>query len=645
MCGFILAYAKHSATPLSDGTLNLMSAVLRHRGPDEHGILSNGPLAGAHRRLSIIDLAGGKQPMVSPDGRFTLLYNGEIYNFMDVRSELESHGVAFREHSDSEVLLQAWQRWGADCLSRLDGMFAFAIHDARTSTLHAARDRFGEKPVYYVQTDDALILASELKALVAAGLVEKRINPSALYSYLTLGYVVGEETIFKGVRKLGPAGLLRYAPVTGLKVERWWRPPMPSDEIEDADYAASETLRILRQSVSRRMIADVPVGFFLSGGVDSSAIVALAAEASSSPLETFSIGFDDARLDERPFAKFVADRFGTRHTELVVEPQHLDVLERIAWHADEPFADSAALPTWFLSEMTSQRVKVALSGDGADELFAGYDVYRGHMLSERVRRLPWALRRAATAALRASARLIRDNEPRLRLAQNISDASLPAVARFIAKQQTIFRNDFVRRYFPRLAPWATEEADLELFADMSANTPDVLGRIALWHQCVSLPDDMLHKVDRMSMAHSLEVRAPFLDHRLVELMNRTSFGAKLPQGRQKFILRKAMAAYYPEEFLWRPKQGFRVPLSRWFKGNLAGFAADRLSRPDSCSGRILAPGTLDTILADHKSGAKNWQAAIWALLMLEEWARAYDIPADAFEFGDPAAPAKEAVMA
>ncbi len=610
-----------------------MSAALRHRGPDEHGELRMGPLSGAHRRLSIIDLSGGKQPMISSDGRFILLFNGEIYNFQDVRAELRSCGDVFRESSDTEVLLRAWQRWGPSCLSRLDGMFAFVMYDSQSDMLYAARDRFGEKPLYYTRVGETLILASELKALIAAKLVEKRINAEALYSYLTLGYVVGEQTIFQDVRKLGPAGLLRFSPQSGIALDRWWRPPVPTNEIDDAEYAVSETLRIFRDSVSRRMIADVPVGFFLSGGVDSSAVVAVAAEVSTAPLETFSIGFDDSLLDERPFARYVADKYGTRHTEFVVEPQHLDVLERIAWHADEPFADSAALPTWFLSQMTAERVKVALSGDGGDEIFAGYDVYRGHILSERVRRIPPSMRRAATMVLKASARWSSDNERQLRLAQNISDVGLSAIPRFIAKQQTIFRREYVRDFFPQLEPWSKPETDLEFFAEMTTGAPDILGRIALWHQCVSLPDDMLHKVDRMSMAHSLEVRAPFLDYRLVELMNRTAFGTKLPGGRQKYILRKAMSAYFPEQFLWRPKQGFRVPLSRWFKGDLSGFERQRLSERDSRTRLLIAPRALEALLSDHRTGAKNWQAAIWALLMLEEWARAYDVPADAFEFG------------
>jgi len=623
MCGFVVSFAKISAP--EPATLDVMDRAIAHRGPDEHGVRNIGPVSFRHRRLSIIDLSGGKQPMASADGSLWLAHNGEIYNYLALRRKLEALGHVFREHSDTEVLLAAWKQWGEACLDRLDGMFALVVYDSRGGTLWAARDRFGEKPLYYIETPQALWLASELKALVAGGMVERRLDPLALYSYFTLGYVAGEQAIFSGVKRLGPGQVLTFSNAAGLKTRRWWRPPAPTEERHDTEEITRQSLSILRESVQLRMVADVPLGFFLSGGVDSSAIVALAAESSTGRLETFSIGFDDPALDERPHARFVAERFGTHHHEFVVTPQTLDMLDAIAWHADEPFADQAALPTWFLAQMTRQHVTVALSGDGGDEIFAGYDVYRSHGLSERVRAIPSPIRQLAVAGLRASAPL-GDGRQRLKLARNIEDAGLPAAQRFVAKQQTVFRRDFLRGIAPALARAA--DADRSLFAPLFEQAANPLGAIALWQQCMSLPDNMLHKVDRMSMAHSLEVRAPFLDHRLVELLNRTKFAAKLPGGRQKYILRKSLEAYLPAEFLWRRKQGFVVPLQRWFRGDLAGHLRARLLAPGAASTRVIARPAVERIFAEHTRGKRSWDGALWALLMFEHWCSRFGLTAD-----------------
>jgi asparagine synthase (glutamine-hydrolysing) len=626
MCGFVISFAKGSAPP-EPSMLDAMDRAIAHRGPDEHGVRNIGPVSIRHRRLSIIDLGGGKQPMASADGSLWLAHNGEIYNYRALRCELEALGHVFRENSDTEVLLAAWRQWGDACLDRLDGMFALVVYDARSGRLTAARDRFGEKPLYYIETPQALFLASELKALVAGGAVGKQLDPLALYSYFTLGYVAGEQAIFSGVRRMAPGQVLAFSQEAGLQTRQWWRPPTPTEELDDIDEITSRSLSILRESVKLRMVADVPLGFFLSGGVDSSAIVALAAECATNRLETFSIGFDDPALDERPHARFVAERFGTQHHEFVVAPQNLDMLDAIAWHADEPFADQAALPTWFLAQMTRRHVTVALSGDGGDEIFAGYDIYRSHGLSERVRAIPTPIRQLAAAGLRASAPF-GDGRQRLKLARNIEDAGLPAAERFIAKQQTVFRSDFLRGIAPSLARAAGVGADSKLFAPLFERTANPLGAIALWQQSVSLPDDMLHKVDRMSMAHSLEVRAPFLDHRLSELLNRTKFSAKLSGGRQKYILRKAMAAYLPEDFLARRKQGFVVPLQSWFRGDLAGHLRARLLAPGAASTQIIARPAIERLLAEHARGQRAWDGALWALLIFEHWCSRFGLTAD-----------------
>ena len=620
VCGFVVIHSGRTGAPPPQAALDTMDRAIRHRGPDAHHQAQAGPVSFGHRRLAIIDLVGGAQPMASACGRYHLAYNGEIYNFRDVRAELEKLGRSFRDHSDTEVLLQAWAEWGEACLAKLNGMFALALYDKARDTLYLARDRFGEKPLYWSQTSIGFVAASELKALVAAGLVEKRLDPVSLYSFFTLGYVAGDRSIFAGASRLAPGSLLMFSPATGIEIRRWWQPPLPTEDIADASAAATRSLDILHDSVRLRMIADVPFGFFLSGGVDSSAIVALAAEQRSDTLRTFSIGFDDRSIDERPHARFVAERFGTEHREFVVTPQNLDVLEEIAWHADEPFADQAVLPTWFLAKMTRDHVKVALSGDGGDEIFAGYDIYRAHGLSERVRSVPAPLRRLAVAGLQASAPF-GDSARRLKLARNIEDVSLPPLKRFIAKQQQIFRREFFASVSPLLAPVAVEETDRLLFSALMRESAHPLGALAWWQQTCSLPDDMLHKVDRMSMAHSLEVRTPFLDHRLAELLNRTAFAAKLAGGRQKFILRSALAGYFPADFLWRPKQGFVVPLQRWFKGDLDSLVRTLLLAPGAHVQNIISASAIERIAGEHARGERMRDGALWALVMFEHWCR------------------------
>jgi asparagine synthase (glutamine-hydrolysing) len=631
MCGFVFAFA-HARDRLPDeGLLARMDETIRHRGPDGQGSVRCGGAAMSHRRLAIIDIAGGPQPMSSPDGRVWIVFNGEIYNFQAVREELAAAGLPLETRSDTEVLLHAYLAWGEACLTRLNGMFAFAIYDARTDTVFAARDRFGEKPLYVMERDGALYLASELKALVAAGVAEKRLDPVALYNYFANSYVMGPRTAFRGVRRLQPGCWLK-ASAAGVIERRYWSPPQPTQDLHDEEAVAGQVMDILRDSVRLRMVSDVPVGFFLSGGVDSSAVVALAAELNGRRLETFSIGFDQPRYDEREHARYVAARFGTRHHEFRLEPAGIGIIEEIAWHADEPFADSSALPTWYLSRLTRSHVTVALSGDGGDEVFAGYDCYRGHLLSERLRKVPRVVRSAAAAALRRWPAARADQRlRRLHLARNIDDVALEACDRFIAKQQVVFRRDYLAGISPYLAPHATADNDRALFAPLFECAGSPLAGMTLWQQTVSLVDDMLVKVDRMSMAHSLEVRAPFLDHRLAELMNRVDFGTKMPGGRQKYILRKAMERYFPRRFLWRRKQGFAVPLSYWFKDSLGEHVRQKLLAPGAMVGRIFRREALERVIGEHARLARDWSFALWTLLMFEAWCERYRIGAEALE--------------
>jgi asparagine synthase (glutamine-hydrolysing) len=629
VCGFVLAYSQSGDRLPDRSLLGRMDAVLRHRGPDGHGQHRCDRAVMGHRRLAIIDVAGGSQPMCSPDGQVWIVFNGEIYNFASIREELAAAGRPLSTNSDTEVLLHAYLEWGEECLPRLNGMFAFAIYDGRSQTLFAARDRFGEKPLYVLERDGAVYLASESKALVAAGLIERRLDPVALYSYFANSYVMGPRTIFRGLRRLQPGCWLK-ADGAGVREQRYWAPPQPSEELDDERWAVEEILAILRDSVKLRLVSDVPVGFFLSGGADSSAVVALASEVSGQRLDTFSVGFAEARYDEREHARYVAKKLGTRHHEFVLEPGSMDLIEQIAWHADEPFADPSALPTWYLSQLASRHVKVALSGDGGDEMFAGYDSYRGHVLSERVRKLPASLRSAAAAAIRAMP--VSDAGKRvacLRLARNIEDAGLEAGERFVAKQQVVFRREFLAGISPYLTEHASIDNDRALFAPMFDGLRSPLAGMTLWQQSVSLVDDMLVKVDRMSMAHGLEVRTPFLDHRLAELMNRVSFDTKMPGGRQKYLLRKAIERYFPSEFVWRRKQGFSVPLSYWFRDSLSDYIRQRLLAPGAMVSHVFKREALERIIAEHVRLARDWSFALWALLMFETWCSRYRVGPEA----------------
>src|SRR5712691_4266576 len=466
MCGFVFAYAQRSDRLPDQSLLDRMDTAIRHRGPDGHGQKCLDRAVMGHRRLAIIDITGGQQPMCTPDGQVWIVFNGEIYNFRSVRNELLAAGHPIDTNSDTEVLLHADIVWGEKCLDRLDGMFAFAIYDGRAQSIFAARDRFGEKPLYVLEHQGTLYLASELKALVETGLVEKRLDPVALYNYFANAYVMGPRTIFRNVRRLPPGHWLK-ADGASVHERCYWAPPNLIEDLADEKMIVEEVLDALKDSVRLRLVSDVPVGFFLSGGVDSSAVVALASEVSGRRLETFSIGFDEARYDEREYAGYVAKRFGTRHHEFLLEPGSIDIIEQIAWHTDEPFADSSALPTWYLSQLTRQHVKVTLSGDGGDEMFAGYDSYRGHVLSERLRKLPGFVRSLAAAAVRSMPGSDAGKRvARLRLARNIEDAGLEAGDRFVAKQQVVFRRNDLAGMSPYLAPPATSENDRALFSPM-----------------------------------------------------------------------------------------------------------------------------------------------------------------------------------
>jgi asparagine synthase (glutamine-hydrolysing) len=603
-----------------------MVAVLRHRGPDDQGADWVGPIGLGHARLSILDLARGHQPLYSEDRQIAVVCNGEIYNHRALRRELEGKGHRFATHSDTEVIAHLYEELGAGCVERLSGMFALAVADRRERRLLLARDRVGKKPLYYTDDGARLGFASEAKALLAGGLAEPGIDPEALALYLELGYVPAPWSILPGVRKL-PAGHLALCDERGLRIERYWdlafAPPeeMESDPRED-ERRVDELEAVLGEAVRDRLESDVPLGAFLSGGIDSGLVVSLMSEALDRPVLTHTVGFADRATDEREDAAAVARALHADHWEAEVAPELVDLLPRIAWHFDEPFADPSAVPTWYVARATRERVTVALSGDGGDELFAGYaSRYGVHLLEERARRfLPAALRRTAFPPL--ARRWPRSPAlPRpLRLATILDNLAVDA--------DRAYWND--RRLIPRRLSerlFGENRRPFEPFAALTthlARAPegDPLARSLYLDFKTWLADDGLVKVDRMSMAHGLEVRCPLLDHRVVELAAKTPSRLKLGCGGSKILLKKLAARRLPAEILARPKRGFAPPVERWLREDLRDLAHDLLLARDSLVAGLCERREVARLLSDHAARRIDAGWAIWTLLMLEEWGRA-----------------------
>lgn len=605
-----------------------MMAALVHRGPDAGGCHVDGFAALGHRRLSIIDVASGAQPMAGPGGDVQLVFNGEIYNFLELRAELEALGHGFSTRSDTEVVLRAWLQWGEAALGRLNGMFALALWDARQRSLLLARDRFGEKPLFYQRTAQGIAFASELKALRAAGLCRGPLDPESVDCYLTLGYVPAPRSIFRGVRKLRPAQWLRVA-AAGDREQTYWRPRFVAPRARSMDAAADEFESLLVGSVRRRMVSDVPLGAFLSGGLDSSLVVWAMSQVAGGPVLTHSIGPEDGE-GELPLARAIATQLGTRHEEFRVRPEVESLLPTLVHHLDEPLADSSALPTWHVSRMTRRNVTVALSGDGGDEAFGGYTArYLPHLFESRLRAaLPAALRRLLFGPLArawpASARLPRP----LRLRTILGNLAV----------------DDARAYFRDLA-WLEEEARAALYspglraalrgftpfevvgprygADGAA--PDALARSQLADIGLYMTDDVLAKVDRMSMAHGLEVRCPFLDPDILEFAGALPASLKLGLRDGKRLLRHVAARRLPRAVAVAPKQGFSIPAAAWLRGPLVPAFESRVLAPAAAIGEWVEPAAVRAMWREHQSGARDHSVPLWALMCLATWLA---LPAD-----------------
>jgi asparagine synthase (glutamine-hydrolysing) len=603
-----------------------MNESQHHRGPDETGTFLAPGVALGHKRLSIIDLKSGQQPLFNEDRSVVIVFNGEIYNYQELIPELTALGHVFHTRSDTEVIVHAWEQWGEACVDRLRGMFAFAICDERQQTLFLARDRLGVKPLYYALLPDGqLLFGSELKSLMAHGDLKREIDPRAVEDYFALGYVPEPRTIFAAAHKLAPAHTLRLQrgqPVPAPR--RYWDVRFTGTNNISADDAQLEAVQRIKDSVRMRMISEVPLGAFLSGGVDSSAVVAMMAAQSNGPVNTCSISFDDPKFDETQFAQQVADRYQTRHFVDTVQTDDFDLIDTLASLYDEPYADSSAIPTYRVCQLARKHVTVALSGDGGDESFGGYRRYQLHMGEERLRSaLPLALRQPLFGTL---GRLYpkADRAPRfLRAKSTFQSLARDSVGAYF-HSVSIFRDDMRELLFsPEFKRRLSGHRAIDVFHEHAqrADTDDALSMIQYLDIQTYLVGDINTKVDRASMAHALEVREPLMDHSLVEWAASLPSNLKLRGGESKWLLKKSMEPHLPHAVMYRPKMGFAVPLIRWFRGPLRERVKTALLDGELGRTGFFNRAYLEHLVDAHASGRRDYSGPLWSLLMFEAFLR------------------------
>jgi asparagine synthase (glutamine-hydrolysing) len=618
--------------------LRAMINTVRHRGPDDEGVWTDELCGLAHARLSIIDLSpAGHQPMGTADNRVWISFNGEIYNFQELRRELEEKGYRFRSHSDTEVILYGYIAWGEKIFTRLRGMFAIAIWDRVARKLVLGRDRFGKKPLYYTQAGDLLLFGSAIRELLTWPEVERQPDHLAIDQYLTFQYVPSPRTAFRSVRKLPPAHYM----VAEHIGRRWrvaepteyWRlpPPRAANRRAPRNVLAAELVERLKESIKLRLISDVPLGAFLSGGVDSSAVVALMAELCSGPVKTFSIGFPNKEYDETRYARMVAERYGTEHEEMIVEPDAIAVIPKLVWHYGEPFADSSAVPTYYVSQITRRKVTVALNGDGGDEAFMGYGRYDTCRRISALDRIPRQLRRGILAMVPHLLKAVHQNYGK----------RLNAFGELLrgADQRPSQRYAFTIAYF---MDYMKRDGYTEEMSEFLAGSP--LDMLEPYFEAASslvsganwadlhtyLPDDLMVKVDVASMAHSLESRSPLLDHVFMEWAMSIPEEIKTTGGVPKALFKRAMEPYLPFDLLYRPKMGFGCPVDHWFRAELKEMAYDVLLSESATARRFFRRDYVQQLLDEHVSGRTRHDTRLWALLMLELWFRMWiDQPAQA----------------
>ncbi|HXG66237.1 MAG TPA: asparagine synthase (glutamine-hydrolyzing) [Blastocatellia bacterium] len=600
--------------------LDRMCRVITHRGPDDQGVMISEGVALGMRRLAIIDLAGGHQPISGEDGSVTVVFNGEIYNYRELQRDLEARGHRFQTNSDTEAIVHAYEEYGQGCVDHLRGMFAFALWDARRRRLFIARDRVGKKPLYYTVTrQGSLVFGSELKSLLEHPEVVREINPEAIDAYLSLGYVPDPLSIFRNIHKLPPGHHLSFAGGRVAVKQYWDFHFEPMESRREEDYL-EELRALLDEAVKLRLVADVPLGAFLSGGIDSSTIVGLMARHMDQPVKTFSIGFREESYDELKYARITAKHFGTDHKEFIVTPEICNIVDELVWHFDEPFSDMSSVPTYMVSKLAREYVTVVLSGDGGDELFAGYTRYVIDRKRSHFTRLPLAVRRGL---MRPLSRLLPHGAWGRNYLYNIAldplERYLDSVSVFTSLNKLSLYTD---HFLGQLADSGIGVSRLRDYA-AAVKTREPLDPMLYIDSKTYLPGDILTKVDRMSMAVSLEARVPLLDHKLIEFVTRIPASLKMKGLETKHIFKRAVADIVPAEILHRPKQGFSVPLRQWINQDLRERMRDTLADAKTRQRGYINPRYVDLLLDEHSRNRRDHSLRLWTLLMLELWHRTF----------------------
>ncbi|NND34451.1 MAG: asparagine synthase (glutamine-hydrolyzing) [Saprospiraceae bacterium] len=610
ICGIINASANH---PVHQRELETMAKAIVHRGPDDEGFYLQSNVGFGFRRLSIIDVHNGHQPMSNEDGTIWIIFNGEIYNFQELRRDLIQRGHIFKTNTDTETIVHLYEDLGFDCVSKLRGMFAFAIWDQKKQTLFCARDRFGIKPFFYHSTGDRFIFGSEIKNILSI-IPSPTIDLEVLDYYVTYGYTPTTKSMYTGILKVPPGHTLTLKPGKAPIISKYW------DIQFEPDYSISEQEWIeridhkLRESVKLRLISDVPLGAFLSGGIDSGSVVALMAQLMNQPVKTFSIGFAEEEFNELPQAKIVADRYQTQHHEQIVEPQSIDILPMLVSSYDEPFADSSAIPTYYVSKFARQHVTVALSGDGGDELFGGYD---HHKKLSRVHNFHKMTGGLFITPMHLIHQLIPLSVKGSGISYYMSRPRETFAAYFGKWQETERESAYLPQIFQQLNGNKGEAVKTAILR--ASNAKDFLSRIQELDMRTWMVDDILTKVDRASMINSLEVRVPILDHEFAELTFQIPPEYKLRNNIGKYIFKKAMQPHLPNEILWQKKKGFGVPLKKWFKDDLKEYLADNIASNNSPLAAYFKPEFVRKLIKDHDTGMRDLNHKIWTLVFLNEW--------------------------
>ncbi|HBT88876.1 asparagine synthase (glutamine-hydrolyzing) [Desulfobacter sp.] len=621
MCGIAGKFNYKSQKAVSQSLIKQMCDKMAYRGPDDHGEYVQGPVGLGQRRLSIIDLSEkGHQPMATADAGLWIVFNGEIYNFLELRKDLIKKGYSFKSDTDTEVILYLYREYGEECLQYLRGMFAFAIWDTDTSSLFLARDPIGKKPLFYYINGESLIFASEIKSILEDTSITRQINYEAFYDYFKYQYIPDPKTIYKNIFKLKPGHYLKCTK-NGIEEKEYWDVSFKEDSSCSIEQAKEQFLEILTESVKLRMISDVPLGAFLSGGIDSSGIVALMAGLQDHPVTTCSIGFDSEVYDEIRFARTVADLYHTDHNEFTVKNKAEQILKDLAFHFDEPFADSSAVPTYYVCKLAREKVTVALSGDGGDENFAGYEKYYIDDIENRIRnRFPEWMRKSLIHSLAKilspwNASMMRKGHTLLNTLSFDSDYGFYLTnTQFEQSLWDRVINQEISRNIGDYDPFSVTRAYYN-----KADTDNHLSKILYTDLKSYLPGDILVKVDRMSMAHSLEVRAPILDKNVIAFAASLPARLKYRQGEKKYIMKQAFAKVLPDSILYRKKMGFSVPLDDWFRGELKELASSTLFSAESGLGNFFNMEEIKRIWEIHQSEKRNYSAVLWSFLMFELW--------------------------